>query len=112
MTQEEIKTWVKDNLESFKKRMRIFGNAEDENLEKMLTSSATVILRLIGVNDFTDKPEVEELVFERARYIYNDALDEFMTNYEEEIYTHFTYYKLARIDEEESDDIISETAAK
>lgn len=109
MKQEEVKSWVESNLEAFKNRMRIFGNVEDENLKKMLTSSATMILRLVGVSDFVDKPEVEELVFERARYIYNDALDEFMTNYEDEIYNHFTYYKLLQGVEEETDDIISET---
>lgn len=79
-------TWANDNLNSFKQRMRISTEDSDElaNLTDMLTASYTSILRLIGVSDASD-PEVKELIFERSRYTYNDALDEFKDNYKQNI---------------------------
>ena len=73
----DAKTWATNNLSSFKQRMRISTEDSDElaNLTDMLTASYTSILRLIGVSDASD-PEVKELIFERSRYTYNDALDE------------------------------------
>lgn len=79
-------TWADDNLNSFKQRMRISTNDSDElaNLTDMLIASYTSILRLVGVPDTSD-PEVKELIFERSRYTYNDALDEFKENYKQNI---------------------------
>lgn len=79
-------TWATNNLSSFKQRMRISTEDSDElaNLTDMLTASYTSILRLIGVSDASD-PEVKELIFERSRYTYNDALDEFKENYKQNI---------------------------
>lgn len=79
-------TWANDNLNSFKQRMRISTNDADElaNLTDMLIASYTSILRLVGVPDASD-PEVKELIFERSRYTYNDALDEFKENYKQNI---------------------------
>lgn len=82
----DAKTWATSNLSSFKQRMRISTEDSDElaNLTDMLTASYTSILRLIGVPDASD-PEVKELIFERSRYTYNDALDEFKENYKQNI---------------------------
>lgn len=82
----DAKTWATANLSSFKQRMRISTEDSDElaNLTDMLTASYTSILRLIGVSDASD-PEVKELIFERSRYTYNDALDEFKENYKQNI---------------------------
>ncbi|KLK96762.1 hypothetical protein [Lactococcus lactis] len=82
----DAKTWATNNLSSFKQRMRISTEDSDElaNLTDMLTASYTSILRLIGVSDASD-PEVKELIFERSRYTYNDALDEFKENYKQNI---------------------------
>ncbi len=79
-------TWADANLNSFKQRMRISTNDSDElaNLTDMLIASYTSILRLVGVPDTSD-PEVKELIFERSRYTYNDALDEFKENYKQNI---------------------------
>lgn len=79
-------TWADANLNSFKQRMRISTNDSDElaNLTDMLIASYTSILRLVGVPDASD-PEVKELIFERSRYTYNDALDEFKENYKQNI---------------------------
>lgn len=82
----DAETWADGHLKSFKQRMRINTEDPDElaNLTKMLIASYTSILRLVGVSDATD-PEVEELIYERSRYTYNDALDEFKENYKENI---------------------------
>jgi hypothetical protein len=82
----DAETWGNSHLKSFKQRMRINTEDPDElaNLTKMLIASYTSILRLVGVSDATD-PEVEELIYERSRYTYNDALDEFKENYKENI---------------------------
>lgn len=100
--------WADDHLKSFKQRMRINTEDPDEiaNLTKMLIASYTSILRLVGVSDATD-PEVEELIYERSRYTYNDALDEFKENYAQNIRDVF----LANQPEEseESDDKIAES---
>ncbi len=82
----DAKTWATSNLSSFKQRMRISTEDSDElaNLTDMLIASYTSILRLIGVSDASD-PEVKELIFERSRYTYNDALDEFKENYKQNI---------------------------
>lgn len=82
----DAETWADGHLKSFKQRMRINTEDPDElaNLTKMLIASYTSILRLVGISDATD-PEVEELIYERSRYTYNDALDEFKENYKENI---------------------------
>lgn len=82
----DAETWAYSHLKSFKQRMRINTEDPDElaNLTKMLIASYTSIVRLVGVSDATD-PEVEELIYERSRYTYNDALDEFKENYKENI---------------------------
>ena len=101
-------TWADVHLKSFKQRMRINTEDPDElaNLTKMLIASYTSILRLVGVIDATD-PEVEGLIYERSRYTYNDALDEFKENYAQNIRDVF----LANQPEEseESDDKITES---
>ncbi len=78
--------WAVKNLKSFKQRMRINTEDPDEiaNLTDMLTASYTSILRLVGVEN-ADDPEVKELIIERSRYTYNDALDEFKENYKQNI---------------------------
>ncbi len=97
----DAETWASANLSAFKQRMRISTNDPDElaNLTRMLVASYTSILRLVGVSDTTD-PEVEELIFERTRYTYNDALDEFKENYKQNIRDVF----LANQQEDESED--------
>lgn len=68
-------------LKSFKERMRIFHNGEDANLSKMLESSESAILSLVGSNDSTN-PRVRELILERARYVYNDQVEFFYGNFQ------------------------------
>ena len=68
-------------LKSFKERMRIFHNREDANLSKMLESSESAILSLVGSNDSAN-PRVRELILERARYAYNDQVEFFYGNFQ------------------------------
>ena len=68
-------------LKSFKERMRIFHNGEDANLSKMLESSESAILSLVGSNDSAN-PRVRELILERARYVYNDHVEFFYENFQ------------------------------
>ena len=70
-------------LADFKERMRITSDDEDDNLKKMLSSSIVAVALLVGADEIDDM--LVELAFERARYVYHDALDEFQTNYANEI---------------------------
>lgn len=75
--------FVDEQLAAFKERMRITSADEDDNLKKMLSSSIVAVALLVGADEIDDM--LVELVFERARYVYHDALDEFQTNYANEI---------------------------
>lgn len=68
-------------LKPFKERMRIFHSGEDNNLSKMLESSESAILSLVGSNDSAN-PQVRELILERARYVYNDQVEFFYGNFQ------------------------------
>lgn len=71
-------------LGTFKERMKIFHDAEDGNLSRMLVSSEKAILDLTGAFDLSD-PRTEELVLERARYLYNDQVEFFFVNFQGEL---------------------------
>lgn len=71
-------------LKDFKMRMRIFHDAEDDNLKNILSSSMVAIKRWCGSDDVT-KPEIKELVMERSRYVYNDSLEFFNDNFLSEL---------------------------
>ena len=68
-------------LKAFKERMRIFHSGEDNNLSRMLESSESAILSLVGSNDSAN-PRVRELILERARYAYNDQVEFFYGNFQ------------------------------
>lgn len=72
-------------LEAFKERMHISHDAEDENLKRHLRNSAAAIRRMVGAVDIETNYEAQELVFERARYSYNDSLEYFEDNFVGEI---------------------------
>lgn len=71
-------------LGAFKERMKIFYDAEDTNLSRMLTSSEKAILDLTDSFDASDS-RVEELILERSRYLYNDQVEFFYANFQGEI---------------------------
>lgn len=82
MDKTQAEKLAKDNLEVFKKRMKIFGSSEDENLQSILSASFLRINQLIGTYDPADDLNFIELVFERSRYAYNDSLEYFEGNFQ------------------------------
>ena len=73
------------HLTAFKEKMRITHDDEDTNLLNILRSSAFLIAQLVGARELDET--IAELVFNRAMCDYNDALDEFMGLYRDEIET-------------------------
>lgn len=71
-------------LYQFKERMHLEGD-EDENLTRILCSSVKALERACGEYDIELDEMFKELVFERSRYVYNDALEYFNKNFLTEI---------------------------
>lgn len=71
-------------LDEFKARNHIFHDSENDNLNDILSKSRVAIKRLVGSDDLT-KPQIAELVLERSRYVYNDALEYFNDNFQSEL---------------------------
>ncbi|HHK5543750.1 TPA: hypothetical protein ACQUHN_000113 [Bacillus thuringiensis] len=67
-------------LQQFKDRMHL-GDEEDDNLKRILSTSNKALLRVCGNYDLNKDEEFKELVFERSRYLYNDALEYFDKNF-------------------------------
>ena len=67
-------------LQEFKDRMHL-GDDEDDNLKRILSTSNKALLRVCGAYDLNNDEEFKELVFERSRYVYNDALEYFDKNF-------------------------------
>lgn len=70
-------------VDQFKERMHIDGD-EDVNIKRILTSSTKELRRVCGDYDLSDDI-FKELVFERSRYVYNDAVEYFKRNFLTEI---------------------------
>lgn len=68
-------------LIEFKERMHLTGSYEDNNLKRILSASIFALKRSCGDFDINTHEEFKELVFERSRYVYNDALEYFETNF-------------------------------
>ncbi|MED3540655.1 hypothetical protein ABEX53_31530 [Bacillus toyonensis] len=67
-------------LQQFKDRMHL-GDEENDNLKRILSTSNKALLRICGNYDLNKDEEFKELVFERSRYVYNDALEYFDKNF-------------------------------
>ena len=67
-------------VQEFKQRMHL-GDYEDDNLERILSASNQALQRMCGKYDIEKDEVFKELVFERSRYVYNDALEYFDTNF-------------------------------
>lgn len=67
-------------VEEFKLRMHL-DDDENGNLERILKASHADLIRICGEYDITKDETFKELVFERARYAYNDALEYFHANF-------------------------------
>ena len=64
--------------------MRI-GNYEDDNLQRILEASEQDLIIKCGEFNISTHLVFRELVFERARYVYNDALEFFNINFQSQI---------------------------
>ena len=73
-------------LTEFKERMRL-GDDEDNNLTRILSASNKSLIKACGDYDVETDETFKELVFERARYAYNDALEYFDANFLSQITT-------------------------
>lgn len=71
-------------LKEFKDRMHL-GDHEDGNLSRILSASNKALIKDCGGYDIATDETFKELVFERSRYVYNDALEYFSENFLTEI---------------------------
>lgn len=74
-------------IEKLKKYLSITWEDDDidNRLEELLEQSKTSLNSLIGVElDYEDK-ELEELLFNRVRYAYNNSIEYFEENFKSEI---------------------------
>lgn len=69
-------------LQEFKERNRISHSIEDEAIRQQLYLSYEAISDRIGMFGLTSYPRGLELVFERTRYVRNDALEYFNENFQ------------------------------
>ncbi|MGG3383076.1 phage gp6-like head-tail connector protein [Heyndrickxia faecalis] len=91
-------------LQEFKDRLHISHSSEDDNLKRLLSFSVSAIKSSCGDFNIYGTSETDnrakELVFERTRYAYNDALEYFQGNFISEI----TSLGLSLIPEEDETD--------
>ena len=90
-------------VEEFMLRMHL-DDDEEGNLKNILEASYYDLLDKCGDYDMTDK-RFKELVFERARYVYNDAVEYFDTNFLPQINSLAIKKALESSDSDESEQI-------
>ncbi len=61
--------------------MHISHWGEDDNLSRLLSFSIVDLQQKCGAFDIDTNEQAKELVFERTRYAYNDALEYFNDNF-------------------------------
>jgi hypothetical protein len=77
---------VKDDLlKEFKDRMHFTHSSEDNSLKRLLSLSYSALTSMVGTFDIDVNARARELVLERTRYVYNEALEFFNTNFSSEI---------------------------
>lgn len=67
-------------LSEFKDRMHL-SDDEDGNITRILKASVADLTAKCGEHDISTDERFKELVFERSRYVYNDALEYFDANF-------------------------------
>jgi uncharacterized phage protein (predicted DNA packaging) len=66
-----------DHLKILKKRLRVYHSHEDDLIKSLLQSSYDFISGKCGDFDMDDDRDGAELVYNRARFDYNNALEYF-----------------------------------
>ncbi|MGC4375923.1 phage gp6-like head-tail connector protein [Fictibacillus sp. Mic-4] len=61
--------------------MHISHSSEDDNLKRLLSFSIADLQEKCGPFNVEENERAKELVFERTRYVYNDALEYFDNNF-------------------------------
>lgn len=78
-------------VEEFKSRMHISHSSEDSDLQRLLSLSVAFVEDKCGKFDIEGEKNIDkratELVMERSRYAYNDALEYFEENFKSEIFS-------------------------
>ncbi|EOL42002.1 hypothetical protein RV11_GL003501 [Enterococcus phoeniculicola] len=69
-------------VNEYKARFRIFHSSEDEDIGKQLESGFSDIKSIIGEFNPNVYEKGKELVYERTRYLRNEALEYFYTNFQ------------------------------
>ena len=69
-------------VNEYKARFRIFHSSEDEDIGKQLESGFADIKSIIGEFNPIEYEKGKELVYERTRYVRNEALEYFYTNFQ------------------------------
>lgn len=92
-------------ITEFKQRMHFSHSSEDDNLSRLLSFSITAIKGMIGdkvnIDENTAVNQMaRELVIERTRYAYNEALEYFIENFSRDISTAQLAYALEEIPDE------------
>lgn len=82
----EVNEITTELLTEFKERMKL-GDDEDFNLIRILKASIEDLVDKTGLYDVHTSERFKELVFERSRYVYNDALEYFDNNFLTQITT-------------------------
>ena len=73
-------------LAEFKERMKL-SDDEDANLTRILKASIEDLIDKCGNYDVHTSERFKELVFERSRYAYNDAIEYFNDNFQSQLTT-------------------------
>lgn len=63
-------------IDEFKERLKL-SDDEDENLKRILEASIQDLIVKCGQFEIISNLRFKELVFERSRFVYNDALEAF-----------------------------------
>lgn len=73
-------------LAELKNRLRITWDDEDVELNRIINRAKAYFKKLAGKSfSFGPDDDETELLYERCRYVYNNAADEFEKNFEREL---------------------------
>ena len=68
-------------INEYKARFRIFHSSEDTAIGVQLEDSYTAIKSIVGTFEPSEFSQGKELVYERTRYLRNEALEYFYENF-------------------------------
>lgn len=73
-------------LDQLKRRLRITWGQDDNDLLDLLDTSKAYLDDIVGTPLLYETDLVaKELLLERVRYVYNNAADEFLVNYQDDL---------------------------